>query len=333
MRIIEPSVKEIRETDLLKKIEMIGRTCYKSNNLIKDGSAEKFVRGLSTSKHYAMLEHGIVHFYITDSLEMDNLFNHLSEQAYILMNKYTYLTNIPNGKGWLWTVNLRTLVEISEIDGYMKEMVEMLLNKYAFALGLKEKDEQTPFNTDYRHIYTLNDDEVTDLLDDNFDNAEEFEREFNKHIFKTFLLITDRGVTHELVRHRPCSFAQSSTRYCNYSKDKFGNEITVIKPLFDENSDAYRIWKQGCEHDEKTYFDLLNCGCKPEEARGNLPTDLATELIITANLEEWYHIFDLRYKGTTGKPHPKCKEVIEKIYDLFTLPKEFPLILLDILRR
>ena len=87
--------------------------------------------------------------------------------------------------------------------------------------------------------------------------------------------------------------------------------------MFDENSDVYRIWKRSCEHDEKTYFDLLNCGCKPEEARGNLPTDLATELIITANLEEWEHIFDLRYKGTTGAPHPKCKEVIEKVYDLF----------------
>lgn len=315
MKIIEPSAKEIKETDLLKKIEMIGRTCYKSNNLIKEGSAEKFVRGLSTSKHYAMLEHGIVHFYITDSLIMSHLFNYLSEQAYMLMNKYSYITELSGGK--LWTVNLRTLVEMSEINGYTKEMVKILLNKYAFALGLKEKDEQTSLDIKYKGIYTVSDNVVVDLLDDHFDNAEEFERECNKHIFRTFLLTTDRGVTHELVRHRPCSFAQASTRYCNYSKDKFGNEITVIKPLFDENSDAYRIWKQGCEHDEKTYFDLLNCGCKPEEARGNLPTDLATELIITANLEEWNHIFDLRYKGTTGKPHPKCKEVIEKVYNLF----------------
>lgn len=316
MRIIEPSAKEIKETDLLKKIEMVGRTCYKSNNLIKDGSAEKFVRGLSTSKHYAMLEHGIVHFYITDSLVMSYLFNHLSKQTYVLMNKYSYITDL-SGCQWLWTVNLRTLVEMSEINGYMKEMVKILLNKYAFALGLKEKDEQTSLDIKYKRIYTVSDNIVVDLLDDHFDNAEEFERECNKHIFRTFLLTTDRGVTHELVRHRPCSFAQASTRYCNYSKDKFGNEITVIKPLFDENSDAYSIWKKGCEHDEKTYFDLLNCGCKPEEARGNLPTDLATELIITANLEEWQHIFDLRYKGTTGKPHPKCKEVIEKVYNLF----------------
>jgi thymidylate synthase (FAD) len=317
MRIIEPSAKEIKETDLLKKIEMIGRTCYKSNNLIKEGSAKKFVRGLSTSKHYAMLEHGIVHFYITSSSTMDYLFGHLSEQASRLMNKYTYLTELPKNIGWLWTINLRTLVEMSEIENHIKKTTEALLDKYAFALGIKEEDEQAPFDIECRSIYTLSDNGVIDLLDNNFNKAEKFEKECNKHIFRTFLLTTDRGVTHELVRHRPCSFAQASTRYCNYSKDKFGNEITVIKPLFDENSDAYRIWKQGCEHDEKTYFNLLNCGCKSEEARGNLPTDLATELIITANLEEWQHIFDLRYKGTTGKPHPKCKEVIEKVYNLF----------------
>ena len=317
MRIIKPSATEIKETDLLKKIEMISRTCYKSNNLIKEGSAEKFVRGLSKSKHYAMLEHGIVHFYITSNLTMSYLFNHLSEQAYYLMNKYTYLTRTPKNKNWLWTTNLRTLVEMSETDDNIKKMTKNLLDKYTFALGIGGKDEQDCFDFKYNSIYTLSDDAVIHILDDNFENVEEFETECNKHIFRTFLLVTDRGVTHELVRHRPCSFAQASTRYCNYSKDKFGNEITVIKPLFDENSDAYKIWKQGCEHDEKTYFELLNCGCKPEEARGNLPTDLATELIITANLEEWKHIFDLRYKGTTGKPHPKCKEVIEKVYNLF----------------
>ena len=317
MRIIEPSATEIKETDLLKKIEMIGRTCYKSNNLIKEGSAEKFVRGLSTSKHYAMLEHGIVHFYFPNVFNYRQLTDFLSNQACLLVQKYTYLTYLPTQNGYLWTINLRTLVEMSEIDTIVKDFAKQLLNKYTFALGLEDKNEQVNLNSECNNIFVLNDRETVQKISENFEDAEEFETKCNKHIFRTFLLVTDRGVTHELVRHRPCSFAQASTRYCNYSKDKFGNEITVIKPLFDENSDAYKIWKQGCEHDEKIYFDLLNCGCKPEEARGNLPTDLATELIITANLEEWKHIFDLRYKGTTGKPHPKCKEVIEKVYNLF----------------
>lgn len=320
MKIIEPSAKEIKETNLLKKIEMIGRTCYKSNNLIKEGSAEKFVRGLSTSKHYAMLEHGIIHFYFPHMSDYWQLMDYISKQTNLLMIKYTYLTYLETENSILWTINLRTLVEMAEIDVVVKDFAKQLLKKYSFALGLEDKDEQIHSNSKYKNIYDiqiLSDEEVARKISANFDNAEEFETEVNKHIFRTFLLVTDRGVTHELVRHRVCSFAQASTRYCNYSKDKFGNEITVIKPLFDENSDAYKIWKQGCEHDEKTYFNLLNCGYKPEEARGNLPTDLATELIITANLEEWQHIFDLRYKGTTGKPHPKCKEVIEKVYNLF----------------
>ena len=317
MRIIESSAVEIKEENLLKKIEMVGRTCYKSNNLIKDGSAEKFVRGLSTSKHYAMLEHGVVHFYMPTSIR-NSLIDSLTEKAHELERKYTYLTFLPQDNAYLWTVNLRTLVEMSEVDLIIRHFTRQLLNEYAYGLGLKEEGEYVIVNPMWKQVQIFDDVKVRQKINKNFKKDKEArQHEYNKHIFRTFLLTTDRGVTHELVRHRLCSFAQASTRYCNYSKDKFGNEITVIKPLFDENSDDYRIWKQGCEHDEKTYFDLLNCGCKPEEARGNLPTDLATELIITANLEEWEHIFDLRYKGTTGKPHPKCKEVIEKVYNLF----------------
>ena len=319
MRIIETSAKEIKEENLLKKIEMVGRTCYKSNNLIKDGSAEKFVRGLSKSKHYAMLEHGVVHFYIPMSIE-NSLHNALSEnkKAWELSKKYTYWTYLKQDDAFLWTVNLRTLVEMSEVDLMIRDFTRQLLNEYAYGLGLKEDGEYVIVNPMWKQVQIFDDVKVRQKINKNFKKDKEArQHEYNKHIFRTFLLTTDRGVTHELVRHRPCSFAQASTRYCNYSKDKFGNEITVIKPLFDENSDAYRVWKQGCEYDEKTYFDLLNCGCKPEEARGNLPTDLATELIITANLEEWEHIFDLRYKGTTGAPHPKCKEVIKKVYNLF----------------
>jgi len=318
MRIIESSAKEIKEENLLKKIEMVGRTCYKSNNLIKDGSAEKFVRGLSKSKHYAMLEHGVVHFYIPTNEDIINPFVDLFENLFELKEKFTYSTYLPEDNAYLWTVNLRTLVEMSEMNLPVRSFVRQLLNEYAYGLGLKEDGEYVIVNPAWSQIQIFDDVKVRQKINKNFKKDKRTrQREYNKHIFRTFLLTTDRGVTHELVRHRLCSFAQASTRYCNFSKDKFGNEITVIKPLFDENSDAYEVWKQGCEHDEKTYFELLNCGCKPEEARGNLPTDLATELIITANLEEWEHIFDLRYRGTTGAPHPKCKEVMEKVYNLF----------------
>ena len=132
-----------------------------------------------------------------------------------------------------------------------------------------------------------------------------------KHLTHTFLLICDRGVTHELVRHRVASFAQESTRYCNYSLGKFGGEISVIKPFyFDEDSINYRLWKKACEEAEIYYFSLLEGNATPQEARAVLPHSLKTELILTTTEEEWQHIVNLRYLGTTGAPHPQAKEVI-----------------------
>ena len=122
--------------------------------------------------------------------------------------------------------------------------------------------------------------------------------------------IVDRGVSHELVRHRMASYAQESTRYCNYSKDKFGNEITVIRPCyFAEDTENYRIWKASCEAAENAYFAMLDNDATPQEARSVLPNSLKTEICMTANLREWRHFFKLRALGITGKPHPQMLEV------------------------
>ena len=131
-----------------------------------------------------------------------------------------------------------------------------------------------------------------------------------EHSSLSVKFVVDRGVSHELVRHRIASFAQESTRYCNYSKDKFGNEITVIKPCFlDEDTENYRIWKSSCEAAEKAYFAMLDNDATPQEARSVLPNSLKTEICMTANLREWRHFFKLRALGITGKPHPQMLEV------------------------
>lgn len=131
-----------------------------------------------------------------------------------------------------------------------------------------------------------------------------------EHCVISVKFIVDRGVSHELVRHRVASYAQESTRYCNYSKDKFGNEITVIKPCFlDEDTENYRIWKESCEAAEKAYFAMLDNDATPQEARSVLPNSLKTEICMTANLREWRHFFKLRAIGTTGKPQPQMLEV------------------------
>lgn len=120
----------------------------------------------------------------------------------------------------------------------------------------------------------------------------------------------DRGVSHELVRHRVASFAQESTRYCNYSQGKFGQEITVIKPCFwDEESLGYGLWHDACAQAELYYFTLLKRGATPQEARSVLPNSLKTDIVMTANLREWRHFFKLRAAGVTGAPHPQMVEV------------------------
>lgn len=119
--------------------------------------------------------------------------------------------------------------------------------------------------------------------------------------------ICDRGVSHEIVRHRIASYSQESTRYCNYSQDRFGNEITVIKPLFwDESSNEYRIWYDAMLKAEQMYNELIKAGAKPQEARSVLPNSLKTEIVVTMNLREWRHFFKLR---TSVKAHPQMREV------------------------
>ena len=120
------------------------------------------------------------------------------------------------------------------------------------------------------------------------------------------LIICDRGVSHEIVRHRIASYSQESTRYCNYSQDKFGNELTFIRPCFwTEDSDAYQVWKLSMETAERDYFRLLELGATPQEARSVLPNSLKTEIVITMNLREWRHFFKLR---TSAAAHPQMRQ-------------------------
>lgn len=136
----------------------------------------------------------------------------------------------------------------------------------------------------------------------------------------------DRGVSHELVRHRIASFAQESTRYCNYGKDKFGKEITVIEPcFFSPLSDSYTFWKHAMKSAEAHYFNLLDSGATPQEARSVLPNSTKTELTLTANYREWRNFFKLR---TAKAAHPQMREVTIPL--LTELKEKLPIIFDDI---
>ena len=160
-----------------------------------------------------------------------------------------------------------------------------------------------------------------DLIRDG--SAEEMVRKFIgwghespvEHASVTARIICDRGVSHEIVRHRIASYSQESTRYCNYAKDKFGREITVIQPsTIIEGTNGYTIWKQCCENCELAYFNMLDAGCTPQEARSVLPNSLKTEVVMTANMREWRHFFKLR---TTNGAHPDMRHVAIMLLNKF----------------
>jgi thymidylate synthase (FAD) len=150
-----------------------------------------------------------------------------------------------------------------------------------------------------------------------------------EHQFVTVRVICDRGVSHEIVRHRLASYTQESTRYCNYTKGKFGSEITVIKPCFwDEQDEKFKIWKQSIEQIEIVYNKLIALGASPQEARSILPNSLKTEIVMTMNLREWHHFFTLRVSKSA---HPQMREIAIPLLKEFQdkIPVVFDNILLE----
>lgn len=147
-----------------------------------------------------------------------------------------------------------------------------------------------------------------------------------EHGSLTVRFICDRGVSHEIVRHRLAAFCQESTRYCNYGKEGFGGEITVIRPsTFAKTDSTYHIWKRSCENAEVAYFDLLNEGCTPQEARSVLPNSLKTEVVMTADLREWRHFCRMRCPVAA---HPDMRVVANMLLTL--LKQTYPVFFEDI---
>jgi thymidylate synthase (FAD) len=148
-----------------------------------------------------------------------------------------------------------------------------------------------------------------------------------EHYSITVRVICDRGVTHEIVRHRLASYTQESTRYVNYSKGKYNSEITVIEPIFwDRDSKKYKIWHSAMRFAEKSYMELLEEGATPQEARSVLPNSLKTEIVITMNLRSWRHFFKLRCDKSA---HPQMREIALPLLEEFK--KRIPIVFDDLI--
>lgn len=284
MIICEPTFSEIADNRLFQKVERCGRVCYKSEDKITDDSAYKFVKNICSNNHGSVLEH----YNFTFSLEIP--FYHILKEVDIPFFFLSY-DNLP-----LVSFNLRAF-----LNQYNREDFPSELKTFAYFMEIT-----------YPTLFTLNKGEKEfniELIED-YSKLTRKERDIHQYI--TISLITDRGVTHELVRHRIASYSQESTRYCNYSKDKFSNQITVIKPV-DLPDEGLEIWKQAMENAEKSYFDLLKVS-SPQIARSVLPNSLKTEICVTASINEWKLIFELRCSTFA---HPDIRYIMNKVKSYF----------------
>ena len=297
MKIINAQAYVLVENDPIKKIEKCGRVCYKSEDKITEDSAEKFVANIIKRGHEAVLEHASFIFQVSY-----NVYQDIRDKVIFVENRYPvkmYL-RFTDSDGYIVSGNVRAWRDFfcfAGVPPYMNDFVE------ANPILFSEFKSDFPFNLrggkwSIRQIST------NELVST-------YQRLVHEDVSVKF--ICDRGVTHEIVRHRPASFCQESTRYCNYRNGKFGGEITVIKPcFFKENSTRYLNWFVACESAETAYNAILEDGGTPQEARDVLPNSLKTELIMTAPLMEWCHFFNLRMSPAA---HPQMQEVASYAYD------------------
>lgn len=321
MKIVEPSVEIMHsglETELIRPeqhIERVGRTCYKSEDKITEDSAEAFAGRFIKWGHESVLEHW-TYIFKTEVLwyeqileDWEMLLHNLNIPLNNLLRPFLRFTDqtvndesrcIISGNIRAWRDYCKACIEgFGFIPGYLYDLIKT--NPIFFP----EYQNWVPINISNRILEPIT---VKDLVG---------KKEHDIHHDVTVKFTCDRGVSHEIVRHRTASYAQESTRYCNYAMDKFGNEITVVRPSWCKaDSDIYHEWEIDCINAEGRYFTLMSMGAKPQEARSVLPNSLKTELVMTTNLQGWDHFFYLR---SARDAHPDIREISDLTQELFDI--------------
>lgn len=284
MKYIKPSVELIERGDFFSEVALIAHNCYQVQTGKDD---EGFIKRLIQAKHYAMIEHYRFAYRISESLYF---------KLVRLNNRFIELVACQGA--YFASTSLRVFLEMKD-SGSIPEAVLKLVSNL-------DKPLQSLLGLDL-----LASDDALLLSEKEIDQLPSIAYEILKYV--TVRIVTDRGVTHELVRHRLCSFAQESTRYCNYSKNKFGNELTFIEPLdYSSNKDIYDEVFSKIEQD---YLQLTNKrNVAPEFARSILPNKIKAAIVVTANIDEWKNIFNLRLAAAA---HPDMRQVMLLVLDEF----------------
>ena len=306
MRIIQPEAHIFpMSDDILKHVERCGRIAYKSENAISDGSDVRFIQNIIKRGHESVLEHGNCIFRLKEHIffnfldiyvNLDVSNKEAKEKGYTKRLRYTmdYGRFIVSGNIRAW----RDFIRLCNLDG---KTVPVWVNA-AFC--------KNPAMTDL----------IPGSWRGNFERIENRNeltvKEADIHWTETAHFICSRAISHELVRHRALSPTQESQRYCNYSKGKFGGEITFIRPLWaKEDTIKGAMWEEMVLDAENMYMGLLDVDLQAQEAREVLPNSTKTELVMTGTLGEWKHFFSLR---CADDAHPEARRIAIPLRDEFT---------------
>ena len=339
MKFIDPSYEVYNIPDcydgnsVLRFLEKIGRVCYKSENKITESSAAEFLKARLNTKHWAMLEHYIFVFAVFEGIynDIQNLKKEILNSSNDTWNlhekmKYveaTYSDNCPEGMKYLVSGSATAFNYVWECKRFENDTTNGMM-KVCHQLAVMYPDLMVnPWNH-----FIVSDPEIVPLSRDQIESLPADVRLI--HDSMTVDFITDRGITHEIVRHRPASYAHESTRYVNYGK----KGMTFIIPnwmndhdhqilLDDSCSDKFDVdnpykledttveWMNAAETTGNAYLRLLEMGWTPQQARSVLPNDIKTEIIMTARMGEWRHFFKMR----ADKPaHPQMKQLMRPLY-------------------
>ena len=311
MRVVPASFEILEDLDkqgLITRIEACGRVCYKSEDKISQDSALPFVKAIIRHGHNSVMEMGVLTLkVIADDIDITSL--------YCTIPKYLFLDRMTDQL--LVTGSVRAFRELIMLHGTKKivaAIADFLLARHPIMFDDLASAYSSGTAADV-HVEKMGLEEV--------DQLEKGLLGRHRHIAVKFNV--NRAVTHEIVRHRPCSYLQESQRYCRYDGDKFGSQVTFIKPLFfAEESEEYRLWEKAMAETEQLYLKLLETS-SPQAARTVLPNSCKTELIAYCNLVEWRHIFRLR---TSKAAEPSMREVMIPLLKRFQ--KRFPAVFDDL---
>ena len=306
MKVIPQSFEPIHTspTDHIANIAAAARICYKSEGKAT-ANETSFVRGLVKGGHNSTLEMSILHLRL--------VLHNKEDQSALFESKF--LEPITFGNSTYCTGSIRAWREFIISRRSYKKLTDSILlymSKHLSEVFTEDLMKYEVISTNNLYYIDQFDPEKLDGM-----CTSEMGIVSKQHIYQGIKFTTNRAVSHEFVRHRPCAFLQESQRYCAYSKGKFGGEVTFIEPtaFYDVDTQGYSIWYNACANAEDNYLNLLKGGDSAQAARNVLPNSCKTELIIYCSLAQWEHIFAMR---DSTKADPAMREAIEPVVEWFS---------------